>query len=230
MRDPRVISAWNSSATVDRGRSVATITIILSTLMVATPASGQQVVPFGDVPATTDFSEAEIAARGRQPARDLTYSDWSKTCFKGVQGTDTKMVCRTTISGKWDTGQVALKIDLIERGDAPAKRLQIFLPAGFFLQPGIKLTIDKGSSINVPYTICFANGCVAATVADPSFVGALESGRVLSLEGVNANVVTVISSLPLDNFAKTYQGPPVQIFEQRLEGKWGQPADGTGPK
>jgi invasion protein IalB len=199
-------------------------------LIVATSANGQQVIRFGDVPASSDFSEAEIAARGQQPARDLTYSDWSKMCFKGVQGTDTKMVCRTTITGKWDTGQVVLKVELIEREDAPAKRLQIFLPAGFFLQPGIKLTVDKASSINLPYTICLANGCVAATVADPGFVNAMESGQMLSLEGVNANVVTVISSLPLDKFAKTHQGPPAQIFEQKLEGKWEQPADAAAPK
>jgi invasion protein IalB len=151
-------------------------------------------------------------------------------CFKGAQGADVKMVCRTTISGKWDTGQVVLKVDLIEREDAPVKRLQIFLPAGFFLQPGIKLTVDKASSLDVPYTICMANGCVAAMVVDPSFVSALESGRNLSLEGVNANVVTVITSLPLDNFAKAHQGPPAQVFEQRLEGKWEQPADAAGPK
>lgn len=230
MRDSGAIPAENSSTTAGCWQFVAPIAIIVGTLIVATSASGQQVVPFGDVPATADFSEAEIAARGRQPARDLTYSDWSKMCFKGVQGADTKMVCRTTISGKWDTGQVVLRVDLIEREDAPAKRLQIFVPTGFFLQPGIKLTIDKGNSINVPYTICMANGCVAATVADPSFMSALESGRMLSLESVNANVVAVISSLPLDNFAKTYQGPPAQVFEQKLEGRWEQPADGVGPR
>src|SRR5215469_5016241 len=157
-------------------------------LTVTTSASGQQVMPFADVPAPGDFSEAEIAARGQQPARELTYSDWSKLCFRGVQGADTKMVCRTTISGEWETGQVALRVDLIEREDASPKRLQIFLPAGLFLQPGIKLTVDNANSVNVPYTICFANGCVAATVADPSFVSAMESGRTLILEGVNANV------------------------------------------
>jgi invasion protein IalB len=218
------------STSIERRQSIAGIAIILCALIVPTSANGQQVIPFGDVPATSDFSEAQIAARGRQPARDLTYSDWSKMCFKGARGADAKMVCRTTISGKWDTGQVVLKVDLIEREDTPAKRLQIFLPAGFFLQPGIKLTVDKGSSLDVPYTICMANGCVAATVVDPGFVGALESGRVLSLEGVNSNVVTVISSLPLDNFAKAHQGPPAQVFEQKLEGKWEQPADGANPK
>jgi len=227
MRGPCAIPGERPSTTVDRGQSIAAIAIILCTLIAATSARCQQLVPFGDVPATSDFSEAEIAARGRQPARDLTYSDWSKMCFKGVQGADTKMVCRTTITGKWDTGQVVVRIDLIEREDASAKRLQILIPAAFFLQPGLKLTVDKGNSTDVPYTLCLANACVAATVSDPNFVSALESGRTLSLEGVNANVVTVTSSLPLDTFAKAYQGPPARIFEQKLEGKWEQPDNGN---
>jgi invasion protein IalB len=155
---------------------VAAILIALCASIVAAPASGQQVIPFGDVPATSDFTEQDIAARGQQHARDITYSAWSKLCFKGVQGADAKMVCRTSINGKWDTGQIVLKVDLIERVEAPAARLQIFVLPGFFLQPGIKLTVDKGTSMPIPYTICLANGCVAATVADPSFVRAMESG------------------------------------------------------
>jgi hypothetical protein len=39
------------------------------------------------------------------------------------------------------------------------------------------------------------------------------------------------SSVPLDNFAKTHQGPPAQILEQRLESIWEQqPAFGQNPK
>ena len=206
------------------GGSVAALLIALWALSGTTPANGQQATPFGDVPASTDFTEAEITARGRQPARDMTYSEWTKLCFKGVQGAETKTVCRTTIDGKWDTGQIALKFDLIEREDAPAKRLQIFLPSGFFLQPGVKLIVDKADSMSIPYTICLANGCVAATVAEPNFVRALETGRILSIEGVNSGVVTVVSSLPLDNFAKAYRSAPAQIFEQKLEGNWERPA------
>jgi invasion protein IalB len=207
------------------GRSAVAILIGLCASVAATVASGQQVTPFGDVPATADFTEQAIAARGQQHARNLTYSDWKKVCFKGVQGADAKLVCRTTISGKWDTGQITLRVDLIEREEAPAARLQIFVLPGFFLQPGIKLTVDKGSSTHVPYTICLANGCVAATVADPSFVRAMESGQTLSLDAVNTNVTILIASLPLDNFAKARQGAPAQVFEQKLEGKWEQPTD-----
>jgi invasion protein IalB len=212
-------------ALLSGGRWAATVLIALCTFAIAAVASGQQLIPFGDVPVTADFSEQEIAARGQQQARSLTYSDWAKVCFRGVDSSNAKMVCRTTITGKWDTGQVTLRVDLIEREEAPAARLQIFLLPGFFLQPGVRLTVDKGSSMHVPYTICLANGCVAGTVADPSFVRAMESGRTLSLDAINTNVMTVIASLPLDNFANAHQGAPAQIFEQKLEGKWEQPTD-----
>jgi invasion protein IalB len=206
-------------------RSAAATFIALGISMPTTVASSQQVIPFGDVPATTDFSEAEIASRGQQKLPSLTYSAWKKLCFRGAQGADIKMVCRTTIEGKSDLGQTMLRIDLIEREDAPAARLQIFAPVGNFLQPGINLTVDKGASLLVPYTICLANGCVAATVPQPSFLGELETGRTLSLAVVNSNVITVIASLPLDNFARVRQGAAAQILDQRLEGNWERPAD-----
>jgi invasion protein IalB len=230
MRRSRALPGNLSSMTFHCRRSVHASSIALFASILATSVSGQQVIPFGDVPATSDFTEAEIAARGQQPVRGVTYSDWSKNCFRGVQGADTKMVCRTTVSGKWDTGQIALRVDLIEREETPAKRLQIFLQPGYFLQPGVKLSVDKATSLNIPYTICLTNGCVAATVADAGLVRALESGQTLSLEGVNANLVSVVSSLPLDSFAKAYQGAPAQIFEQKLEGKWEQPTGETSPK
>jgi invasion protein IalB len=135
------------------------------------------------------------------------------------------MVCRTSIEGKSDLGQIILKVDLIEREDAPSTRLQIFVPTGNLLQPGIRLTVDKGTSILVPYTICLANGCVAATVPEPKLLSELETGRMLSLEAVNSNVVTVIASLSLDNFASARQGVAAQVFEQKLEGNWEQPTD-----
>jgi len=206
-------------------RSVAAVLIALGISMDANIAISQQVIPFGDVPATTDFSEAEITARGQQKLPKLTYSTWTKLCFRGAQGADAKMVCRTSMEGKSDLGQVVLKIDLIEREGAPASRLQIFVPAGNFLQPGVRLTVDKGASMLVPYTICLANGCVAATVPEPEFLRELEAGKMLSLDVVNSNVVTVIASLSLENFASVRQGVASQIFEQKLEGNWEQPAD-----
>src|ERR1700754_286732 len=148
-------------------RSVAAAFVALGVSIAVTVANSQQVIPFGDVPATADFSESEIAARGQQKLPNLSYSTWKKLCFRGAQGADSKMVCRTSLEGKSDLGQVILRVDLIEREEAPSARLQIFVPAGNFLQPGMRLTVDEAASMQVPYTICLANGCVAATVPEP---------------------------------------------------------------
>ena len=191
--------------------------------LMATPAmrvDAQQLVPFGDVPATENFSEAEIATRGQQQGRPLTYTPWRKVCFKATQDAGSKMVCRTTINGKWDTGQIAIRVDLIEREGDPVARLQMFLPPGSFLQPGIKLTVDKGAPMQIPYVICLTNGCVAGSAANAALIHDLESGQMLTLESVNSNVVGVTNSIPLNEFAKAHQGAPMQIFEQKLEGDW----------
>ena len=199
------------------------LTTGLLVVFAATPLTrvdAQQLVPFGDVPATENFSEAEIATRGRQPDRPLTYTPWRKVCFKATQEAGSKMVCRTTMNGKWDTGQIAIRVDLIERDGDPVARLQIFMPPGSFLQPGIKLTVDKGAPMQIPYVICLTNGCVAGSVANAALIHDLESGQMLALETVNTNVVGVTNSIPLNEFAKVHQGPATQIFEQKLEGDW----------
>ena len=96
------IQTFRPTNSLEARRLVAAAFIALGTSMTATVASSQQVMPFGDVPATVDFSEAEIAARGQQKLPNLTYSTWKKLCFRGAQGADTKMVCRTSIEGKSD--------------------------------------------------------------------------------------------------------------------------------
>jgi invasion protein IalB len=213
----RPLYSWARSA---RYRLLATGSLVV---FMATPVmrvDAQQLVPFGDVPATENFSEAEIATREQQQGRPLTFAPWRKACFKVTQEPGSKTVCRTTINGKWDTGQIAIRLDLIEREGDPVARLQIFVPPGSFLQPGIKLTVDQGSPMQIPYVICLTNGCVAGSVANAGLVHDLESGQTLALETVNSNVVGVTTSLPLKEFAVVHQGASAQIFEQRLEGDW----------
>ena len=209
------------SARSARYRFLATglLVVFMATLVMRVDA--QQLVPFGDVPVTEKFSEAEIATRGQQQGLPLTYTPWRKVCFKAIQEAESKMVCRTTINGKWDTGQIVIRVDLIEREGDPVARLQVFVPPGSFLQPGIKLTVDQSSPLQIPYVICLTNGCVAGSVANAGLIHDLESGQMLVLETVNSNVVGVTTSLPLKEFAEVHQGAPAQVFEQRLEGDWG---------
>jgi len=170
----------------------------------------QQTSPSSDKPS----SAAEIGARGQGKTREIKYGDWRKFCFKPA---GTRMICRTTISGAWETGQTAVRVDLIEREGDGTARLQLFLPVGLYLQAGVKLIIDKGDPYRVPYVWCLTNACIAADLADPKTIREMESGQTLFLEVVDSNILALTTSLPLNQFAAVHQGIPAQIFDQAID-------------
>jgi invasion protein IalB len=157
--------------------------------------------------------KAEVTSRGHRIATDITYGDWRKLCFKAA-GADT--LCRTSITGKFETGQIAIRLDLIEREGGRA-RLQLLLPVGMYLQAGVKLSVDKGSTYPVPYTWCLANGCVAADVAATKLVKQMETGKTLEIEIVDTNILSVTTPVPLSQFATVHRSAPERIYEQDIE-------------
>ena len=156
----------------------------------------------------------EFAPRGERMARAIKYSDWRKVCFK-TPGTN--MVCRTTISGTFETEQFAVRVDLIEREGEGAARLQLFLPVGLYLQAGVKITVDQGTTYRIPYVWCLTNTCIAADLADPKAIREMETGQTLLLEVLDSNILAITTSLPLDQFAAVRQGAPTQIFDQAIQ-------------
>ena len=132
--------------------------LLLLDLGMATAYAQQAAKPEGSPPSEKSAGQ-EFALRGQRAAREIKYSDWRKICFK-TPGTN--MVCRTSISGTFETGQSAVRIDLIEREGDKAARLQLFLPVGLYLQAGVKITIDQGAAYRIPYVWCLTNTCIAA--------------------------------------------------------------------
>jgi invasion protein IalB len=191
------------------------LSMVFSALGVAagpTPTFGQQAAP-GDT-TTSATGAPEIGPRGQRLAREIKYADWQKFCFKPGEA---KMTCRTTISGNWETGQQAVRLDLIEREGDGSARLQLFLPVGVYLRAGVKLTVDQGAPYTIPFTWCLTNTCIAADVADPKVIREMEAGQKLVVEVVDSNVLSVTTSLPLNQFPLVHQGAPSRIFEQALD-------------
>jgi invasion protein IalB len=127
------------------------------------------------------------------------------------------MVCRTSISGTWDTGQSAVRADLIERDGESNARLQLFLPVGLYLPAGVKLTVDQGKSYQVPYVWCLTNTCIASEAADPALIGEMEKGQTLKLEVADSSVQSVSTTLPLAQFASARAGPPTKVLQQDVD-------------
>lgn len=157
---------------------------------------------------------AEISPRGQRAATDIKYSDWRKLCFKAA-GAPT--LCRTSITGTYETGQIAVRVDLIEREGDHTARVQIFVPVGMYLRIPAKLTVDHQKPRPFPYNWCLSNGCIAGDVASPKLIKEMESGKMLTLEVVDSNLLSLTTSMPLAQFGAAYKGAPAQTLEQDVE-------------
>jgi invasion protein IalB len=181
---------------------------------VASVAANQRAASQQNSTAAPKAEGTEIAPRGQREVKDITYGDWRKLCFKPG---GSKTLCRTSITGTFTTGQVAVRVDIVEReGDATA-RLQVFSPVGMYLPNPVKLTVDQGTPHSVPYTWCLTNACIAGTAADPKMVKEMDSGRTLRLEFVDSNLLLLTTSLSLAQFASIHKGAPAQTLEQDID-------------
>lgn len=156
----------------------------------------------------------EFASRGQREARSIKYGDWQKFCFKPGGA---KMVCRTTIAGTFETGQTAVRLYVVEREDGGGARLQLLLPVGLAVRPGVKLTVDKGTAHKIPFSWCLTNTCIAGDAASPALLREMESGKSLVLEVMDTNMLAVSTSLPLAQFAAARKGTPAKTFEQSID-------------
>jgi invasion protein IalB len=177
-------------------------------------ASAQQSAPA--ILSPEKAPEAELVPRGQRKVDTIKFSAWEKTCFRSPNA---KLVCRTSANGTREAGQQVARIDLVEREGDPQARLQMLLPVGLYLQAGVKVTVDKGAGVRVPYNWCFSNICVAAAPVPADFVKQLESGQALSFEVVDAAILATKATLPLSNFRVIHQGPPAQTYDHGLDSK-----------
>jgi invasion protein IalB len=183
--------------------------VALATTTSSQPAASQQ-----NPAAAPRLAGTEIAPRGQHEAKDIVYGDWKKLCFKPGAA---KTICRTSITGTFPTGQVAVRVDIVKRDGDGNARLQVFSPVGMYLPKPVRFTIDQGASHSVPYTWCLTNACIAAAAADPNMIEEMATGQTLRLEFVDSSLLTLTTLLPLGQFAPAHNGAPAQTFEQDID-------------
>ena len=114
-------------------------------------------------------------------------------------------------------GQPVVAAVLIEPDGEPRKILRVTLPLGMSLQPGTRVIIDQGQPMTGPYVICFNNGCMADYEASDELIGNMKKGQGLVVQGINGAGQAISLVLPLNDFAKAYDGPPTdpKVFEEQ---------------
>jgi invasion protein IalB len=221
-----------------RGLALAALTAAVA-LAFAVPAVAQQTppaapkakeapkaTPKAPAPAKQPAAPAPQPAQGQpqQPAQgqqdqqvQLIYSPWTKFCLKG-QEANAKQICFTGKDGRIESGQPVIAAVVIEPEGEPKKLLRVTLPLGMKLLDGTRIMVDTDANAQTgPYVICFANGCMADYEATPEMLDRLKKGQNLIIQAINANNQPLTLPLPLNDFAKAYDGPPTdpKVFEEQ---------------
>jgi invasion protein IalB len=162
-------------------------------------------------PAVAQPASPESAA---QAPVQLTYSPWTKICGKDSPPANSKVVClivkeARVREARLEIGGFAASAVLVESEDEPKRILRVILPLGVQIQPGTRVFIDQGLPAQRPYLICFANGCVSDYEADAVMVTKLARGQELVIQAIDSGGQPVTVKLPLADFAKAYEGPPI---------------------
>jgi invasion protein IalB len=159
------------------------------------------------------------AAQGDQQSVPIIYSPWTKVCGKDQNQADAKQVCLIVKEARLESGQFIAGAVLIEPDGVAQKILRVTLPLGMQLTQGTRLILDNGNPENRPYVICFPNGCMSDYPADADMVAKMKKGQGLVVQAINATGQPINLVLPLNDFAKAYDGPPTDPKELEAQQK-----------
>jgi invasion protein IalB len=152
-------------------------------------------------------------AAGEQP--QLMYSPWMKVCGKGPD-TNNKQVCVITKDGRLENGMPVAIVQLFEP-EGGQKVLRVTVPLGMQLAHGTRLLIDQGQPTQSPYSICFPVGCMADYQVPDDMIAKMKKGQNIVVQAINMQGTPISLPLPLNDFAKAYDGPPTdpKAFEEQ---------------
>ena len=207
------------------GRALtATIVMTLAATLLANTASAQQQQQPKAAPKAAPKAQPAQPAQPLQPAQpqqqaadqpQLMYSPWMKVCGQG-QDTGNKKVCVITKDGRLENGMPVAIVQLFEPEGEP-KVLRVTVPLGMQLAHGTRLLIDQQQPTQQPYKICFPVGCMADYPVTDDMIAKMKKGQNIAVQAINMQGTPISLPLPLNDFAKAYDGPPTdpKAFEEQ---------------
>jgi invasion protein IalB len=179
----------------------------------AAPAQKQAPAQPAQAPAPGGQPPGQQQAGGDQP--QLMYSPWMKVCGKGPD-TNNKQVCVVTKDGRLENGMPVAIVQLFEP-EGGQKILRVTVPLGMQISHGTRLIIDQGQPAQSPYSICFPVGCMADYQVNDDLIGKMKKGQNIIVQAINMQGTPISLPLPLNDFAKAYDGPPTdpKAFEEQ---------------
>ncbi|MFZ9501561.1 MAG: invasion associated locus B family protein [Beijerinckiaceae bacterium] len=145
-----------------------------------------------------------------------TQPEWTKVCGKDEAAN--KEICYTTR----DFGQAAdqppvLAVAIYDVKGDEQRIVRLLLPVGLMLRPGFRFSVDKGAALEGNYEICFPNGCFAEARVKGVTLDQMKKGAILNVNVKNQANNEVVFAVPLEGFAKAFDGPAIdpKVLEEQ---------------
>ena len=150
--------------------------------------------------------QAPQAAFAQQPPRN----GWFKVCAKQEEND----ICNVQFQSVANTGQLITGISLLEiKGKVNRKSMQVTVPTGRFIPAGIKLKVDDGKEVTLPYFICVPQSCIAEVPLDDTIITMFKGGGKLTATSTNFQNKPNPVEITLQGFTAAYDGPPLKQDE-----------------
>lgn len=155
-------------------------------------------------------------AHAQAPQEQLTFSPWTKFCLKDKNA---KEICFTGRDARDAVGKPILAAVLIEPEGGQKKILRVTFPLGMQNTHGTRMILDHGLPANMPFVGCIQNGCMSDYKVTAKIIARFRKAKAITLQAFSMNGALLSVVMPLDDFAKAYDGPPTdpKIFEEQRE-------------
>jgi len=112
------------------------------------------------------------------------------------------------IDARVPSGQIAVAVSLVQAQDGTQKILRVTLPLGVRLPFGTRIIFDQGAPLQSNYLMCLA-GCLSDYEATTDIVDKLKKSQTLTVQAINPGGYQISVNIPLMDFTKAYNGPPI---------------------
>lgn len=131
---------------------------------------------------------------------------WFKACAK-QEDVD---ICNVQNIVAASTGQIVTGISMLEiKGKVNRKIIQITVPSGRLLPPGIGIQVDGAKPQKLDYVLCFPDRCIAETALTDQIVASFKKGTELTLSSVNSQNQANPVKVSLNGFTGAFDGAPL---------------------
>lgn len=190
------------------------------------PASTQKKPPAQKPPQQTQQPaqpNQQQQAQQQQPpivVPQLVYRRWTKVCppKEANPAPGGKQPCFIFMEGKEDMGALVVRATIMEIEGEAKKALVVSFVYGVDLLRGTHIVVDQGPlQATAPYIVCVPPnvppplfGCVSQYEITAEVINGMKKGKFLTLQTI-FNGQTLSPQLPLNEFAKAYDGPPTDL-------------------